>query len=340
MLSLFALPASATETDSAAASIPDAARIDGLMMVWQDFNRCSAAALTIQLSHFDEFNGDYTAVIRRLNPGSEDVSVRIEEMVSVAEEYGLKGIVRRGGTVDLLKRLVAAGFPVLIENSYYEGSNGFRDWMSHNRVLIGYDEATQEFIFMDSLLGKGEDNLGIRKTYDDIDERWRAFNRDYLVIYRPDDEAALQAVMGEQWDSAYNAQWTLEQAQADLDNGLNDSFTHHNLGWAQFQLGQYEEAAASFDTAIAKGLPWRFFWYEYAALEAYLQVGRYDDVIAIVRKTVADAPGIEEMYYYIALAYEGQGNTERALANLNAALYRNRYFTEALVQLNRLNAGG
>src|SRR5688572_4036224 len=173
------LPALAQETTSQAVTatspLPASAHLTGLTMIWQDFNRCSAAALTIQLSYFDAFTGDYTAIIRRLNPNAEDMSVRLEEMLAAAAMYGLNGVIRRGGTVDTLKRLVAAGFPVLIENSYYDGDGGARDWMSHNRVVIGYDDATQEFIFMDSLLGDGDDGTGVRRSYEDTEERWRGF---------------------------------------------------------------------------------------------------------------------------------------------------------------------
>ncbi len=52
-------------------------------------------------------------------------------------------------------------------------------------------------------------------------------------------------------------------------------------------------------------------------------------MIQIVREVLASAPGVDEMYYYIARAYQGQGNTERAIANLEAALWRNPFMTEA-----------
>src|SRR5215207_1981715 len=119
----------ATPTANALSSIPGILPanhyIDGVGMVWQDLNRCSAAAFTIQLSPFSEFTGEYHDIMLRLNPNFEDVSVRVEEMVQVAAEYGIKGIVRRGGTIDMMKRLLASGFPVLIENAYYEGGGGF-----------------------------------------------------------------------------------------------------------------------------------------------------------------------------------------------------------------------
>jgi tetratricopeptide (TPR) repeat protein len=321
------------------ADLPANAYIEGLDMIWQDLNRCSAAAFTIQLSQFDAFTDDYSAIVKRLNPNIEDVSVRVEEMIIVAEEYGLTGIVRRGGTLLMLKKLVAAGFPVLIENSYYEGANGWNDWMSHNRVLVGYDDATQELLFLDSLLGNGDDDKGKRLKYDDVEERWRAFNRNYLVLYHPEQESALQAVLGPQWDTQYNAQWTLQQNEDELITDKADSFTIFNKAWALLQLGRYEEAATAYDEARNLGLPRRMFWYDFGALEAYLAVGRYDDVITIVRDTLQDTPGVEELYFYIALAYYGQGNTDRAIANLEAALFRNRFYTEAQTQLTEWTTG-
>lgn len=158
--------------------------LEGLSMVYQDVNRCSAAALTMHLSYFSQETVAYRDVILQLNPHPEDVSVRIEEMLLVAEAYGLKGVARRAGTLDLLKRLIDAGLPVLVENSYYEGADRLREWLSHNRVLVGYDDATRQLFFYDSLLGIG-DGRGRAFDYDDYDDRWLPFNRDYLVLYPP-----------------------------------------------------------------------------------------------------------------------------------------------------------
>lgn len=332
LMAFVALPAAAQDhTANDPASIPPSARLDGLTMIHQSTNRCASAALTIQLSFFEDYSQPtqaYNDVIRRLNPYGGDVSVRIEEMAVLARERGLSAVVRRGGTIDLLKQLVAAGFPVLIENVYFDGPNGWQDWMSHNRVLVGYDDALQELYFFDPLLGNG-DGRGRAMTYDDVDNRWRPFNRDYLVIYEPEDEATLQAILGPNWDMTYNAEWTLQVAEAELNSPIADSFALFNKGWALVQLERYEEAADAFDEARALGLPWRMLWYEFGPFEAYLAVGRYQDVVNLVYEVIQNTDGVEEMYYYIAQAYIGMGQTDRAIANLEAALYRNRYFTEA-----------
>jgi tetratricopeptide (TPR) repeat protein len=335
---LLVAPSFAQQLTPTPSPLPSAARLTGLDMIWQDLNRCSAAAFTILMSYFEEFTGDYDANLRRLNPHLEDMSVRIEEMIIAASEYGLRGIARRGGTLELMKALVANGFPVLLENSYYDGPNGYKDWMSHNRILIGYDDSTQELLFMDSLLGSG-DGTGRRFKYDDIVSRWQAFNYDYLIIYRPADEEKLKLILGDQWDPIKNAEWTLELAERDIAVSRN-SFNVYNKGWALTQLGRYAEAVEAFDLARSISLPVRFFWYEFTALDAYLAVGRYDDVFLITRTVIEAAPGIEEMYYYIALAYLGTGNQDRAIANLKAALFRNSFYVEAQTKLAELEGTG
>jgi hypothetical protein len=320
--------------------LPEAMRLEGFTQIYQDTNRCSAAALSTHLTFFDENTLGYRDVIAQLNPYGGDVSVRIEEMGALAETQGLGSIVRRGGTLDLLKQLIAAGFPVLIENVYYDGPNGWDDWLSHNRVLVGYDDNISTLYFFDPLLGNGDDGLGRPMTYDDVDTRWQPFNRDFLVIYQPEDEATLQAILGDTyWDAELNAQHTLDVAQAEIDAGQGGGFAYFNRGWAEVQLGMYEEAALSFDEGRRLGIPWRMYWYEFGIFEAYLQAERYDDVINLVFNVLQTTDGVEEVYYYIARAYVGKGEVDRAIANLEAALYRNRYFEEAKTLLQELVAG-
>lgn len=315
--------------------LPSSTRLTGLRPVYQQFNRCSAAALTIQLSYFG-WQGTYTDTIRALNPNEEDVAVRLDEMVVFAGQQGLSGVFRNGGTLDLLRALVAGGFPVLIENVYYDGPNAFGDWMSHNRVVMGYDDALQELYTYDSLLGNGPDNTGRPIPYADIDDRWRPFNRDFLVLYRPEDEATVQAIMGDYWDPTYANEVALQQSQQELDSGNSDSFSLFNMGSALVELGRYSEAADTFDRARGIGLPFRMLWYQYGPFEAYVQEGRYDDVLALAREVIATTPGVEESYYYAGLAYEATGDLQRAKSNFEVAAWRNPDFVLAKDALSRI----
>ncbi len=309
--------------------LPAAVRLEGLRPVYQQFNRCSAAALTIQLSYFG-WQGTYDDTIRALNPDAEDVSVRLEEMAAFAEQQGLKALWRYGGTLDLLKALVAGGFPVLVENVYYDGPNAFQDWMAHNRVVMGYDDAKQEIYTFDSLLGNGPDNTGRPIPYADVDDRWRPFNRDFLVLYRPEEEAALQQIMANYWDADYGAEVALHLSERELaGNGTSDSFTLFNMGSSLLELERYEEAADAFDRARNIGLPFRMMWYQFGPFDAYYQTGRYQDMLSIARDVLASTPGVEETYYYAGLAYQGEGDLERAKSNYQVALIRNNGFTQA-----------
>jgi tetratricopeptide (TPR) repeat protein len=185
-------------------------------------------------------------------------------------------------------------------------------------------------------LGNGEDGTGRPIPYDDYDERWRPFNRDYLVLYRPEDEALLQSVMGDHWDFTYNVEFSLQLSQAEIDAGESDSYTLFNMGSSLTMLGRYQEAAEYFDQALDVGLPWRMLWYQYGPFEAYYRVGRHDDVINLARNVIATTPGVEEMYYYIGLSAEATGDLPRAEGNLSAALFRNSFFVEAAQALTRV----
>ncbi len=328
---------------------PESAQVDGGTLVYQAFNRCSAAAATILLSHYPAFDGSYSAVTQALTPHAEDVSARLEETLAVAADYGLQGIARTGGTPDLLKVLIAAGYPVLMELSHAHTppspNKPFGDWMSHNTVLIGYDDnATLEgaespgvFYFLDSMLGAGPDGLGYPVSVADALERWRHFNRGYVLLFDPADAAAVEALVGpDQWDAPTNAAHTLALADADLEAGLDDGFTAMNRGAALYALSELDAALESFDAGQEKGLPWRYFWYEFDVFETYLDAGHIDAVQALVRVTLADAPGVDELYYYIARAYLAQGETARAQANLEGALWRNPRFAEAQALLDEI----
>lgn len=341
---LFVIPTFAQEVTAQTNDVarPDSVMLDGFTWIHQGTNRCSAAALTIQLSFFEDVTADTyrSFATEELNTWGADASVRIEEMAQVMIDRGLGAIVRRGGTVNLMKDLLAAGFPVLVENSYFEGGDLYRDWLSHNRVLVGYDDTISTFYFQDPLLGYPQGDL-VTYEYDDFDTRWRPFNRDYLIVYDPADEETLQAIIGEDWDMTVNAENVRDTAQAEIDAGQVDGFAYHNLGWAEVQLGNYEAAATAFDQAREFGLPFRMLWYEFGIFEAYLATERYQDVINLVNVELANAGqaiSIEEWYYYAGQAYEGLGNTERAIINYQVAVTRNNNFTEAADRLVALQS--
>jgi tetratricopeptide (TPR) repeat protein len=128
------------------------------------------------------------------------------------------------------------------------------------------------------------------------------------------------------------------QALAELDANPQDVFALHNRAWAELQLGLPAQAATSFEQVLSMGLPWRFLWYDYSLFEAYISVGRYQEVLNLGLDILTYAPGVEEVHYYVGRAYEGLGDSKRAQGRYEMALALNRHFSLAQVALSHLLA--
>ena len=88
------------------------------------------------------------------------------------------------------------------------------------------------------------------------------------------------------------------QAQAELTANPADAFAWFNLGSSLTAQGQYGEAAAAFDQARAIGLPWRMLWYQFEIFDAYLALGRAQDVVTLADQVNAITASIEEIHYW------------------------------------------
>ena len=91
----------------------------------------------------------------------------------------LEALWRLGGDLDLLKRLLAAGFPVLIEKGLDPHDDA---WMGHYQVISGYNDAKGKFLVYDSYEGPPE-AYGV--PYETIAQFWRHFDFVYIVIFPP-----------------------------------------------------------------------------------------------------------------------------------------------------------
>jgi hypothetical protein len=95
--------------------LPDQARIEGMKIIAQGFNNCGPANLTINLDFYGSTITQAEAAAF-LKPNREDRNVSPWQMVDyVNEQTGMRAFVGSGGDLELLKRLVASGFPVVIE---------------------------------------------------------------------------------------------------------------------------------------------------------------------------------------------------------------------------------
>jgi tetratricopeptide (TPR) repeat protein len=226
------------------------------------------------------------------------------------------------GSITLLKRLIAAGYPVMIEKGFDPEPERL-GWMGHYLLLSGYSDETQEFSTMDSYLG-----ANLTESYVHIDYYWRHFNRVYLVAFPEEKRAEVEGIIGADMDDYTMYSRALQQAQAETQENPGDPFGWFNVGSNLVALGDFESAATAFDIAREKGTPWRMLWYQFGPYQAYLEVGgnRLYDVITLANAVLEDNIYSEEAYYYKGLAYSAQGEATAARSQLNKALnYNSNY---------------
>ncbi len=327
--------------------VPAAARMGGVTHVFQEWNNCGPATLVMALSHFGLVYSqrDTAAALR---PNQEDRNVTPQEMASfVNGQDGLRAVARINGDLDLLRRLLANDVPVIIEIGFDPpGEYQWLGWYGHYLLPVAYDDAAGQVWVYDSWLGTSEvpqtnaDPDGRVLTYDELEADWQQFNRSYIVLYEPAQEALVGELLGSALDD--DAMWraSLARNQSDAARDPNNAFYWFNLGSTYNALGEYDKAATAFDQARAIGLPWRMLWYQFGPYEAYYQVGRYDDVVLLAETTLKDRPYFEESYYYLGLTQSALQNPSAARENLEKARALNPNFAPAEKALAELPSGG
>ena len=316
---------------------PPAARLTNIQHHFQDWNNCGPATMSMALSYFGVYRPQFdTASILKGN--SEDRNVSPDEMAAYVNDHtDLEAIFRANGRLDDLRRLISEGFPVIIELGINPpGEYRWMGWYGHYLLVVAYDDAQEQFWVYDSWFGTSEtpgENAtrdGREISYAQLDQQWREFNRNYIVLYRAEDVAAVNRLLADQPDDGQMWAQSLARAQAELQSESQDAFLWFNLGTSYTALGDYERAAAAYDQARAIGLPWRMLWYQFGTYEAYYQVGRYQDVLLLAETTLKDRPYFEESFYYQGLALAALGRHNEAERSFSQAAALNANYIPAI----------
>ena len=322
--------------------LPQSVRLKGIRHEYQKWNNCGPANLSMALSFWD-WQGDQLDVAGVVKPNSRDKNVMPYEMETFVEQQpGLQALVRPGGDVDMVKRLLAAGFPVLIEKGF-EGDS-FDGWMGHYEVISGYDDAQQKFWVYDSYVGPDYD---FTIDYETVLRNWRAFNYTYLVIYPTERETEVLSLLGAQADETYNFQYAAQLASDEIYalTGRDQYFAWYNRGSSLVKLQDFAGAAEAYDQAfllyaeIPEDLrPWRMLWYQTGPYFAYYYAGRYYDVIALATSTIGqtEEPAFEETWYWRGMAKLALGDSAGAIEDFQTSLKWHPAFEPSVYQLSLL----
>ncbi|HSL30339.1 MAG TPA: C39 family peptidase [Anaerolineales bacterium] len=346
-------PVPAFTTTSAPSVVPSptlgpilaSASLSGIRHEYQQFNNCAPASLSMVLSYWG-WTGDQFQTRLYLRPSFEqdDKNVNPFEIVNYVEQNTqYDALWRVGGNLETLKRLLAAGFPVLIEKGLDPHDDA---WLGHYQIMSGYDDSRQQFLVYDSYEGPAE---AWYVSYDVIGQFWRHFNFAYVVVFPPERAAEVHAILGPQSDPQQNFRSAAELAVSEANSltGREQFFAWFNLGANLVHLQDYGGAAQAYDTAFSlyAGLPqderpWRLLWYQDGAYAAYYHTGRYQDVINLAQSTLVniDKPVLEETYFWRGMAKEALGDRAGALEDLQRAYALNPNSTPAGQELQRIGS--
>jgi len=295
---------------------------------YQKLNNCGPVALAIALSYYGIERTQFD--IAPLVKGYEkDKNVSPEEMVAYLTRVGLRARARLNGDMTVLMALVSNGIPVIVGQWLKRPHDGVL--VGHYRVVRGYDQGTGEIIVNDPYTGPE-----VRFSYALFDEYWRAFNRCYIPVYRPEQEAVVRAILGAGWEDEAMYQQAIASARKEVEE-RGDNYAWFNLGDDYLAVKEYRQAADAYGRALEMGFPSHFLWYHYGPLEAYNALGEYQKVLALSGEVLAQAPDIEEVRYQRGLAYLGLGEVEKAKAELELAVRYNPNYVLAVRALASLS---
>ena len=344
-------------------ALPERVILDGVVYVHQHerWNYCGPANLAMALNYWG-WPGDRDDIARVVKPGINDPdlsfiqqgrldkNVMPSEMINfVAEHTDYNIVARFGGDLDLLKHMIANGFPIMVEKGYYEEDyTGKVAWMGHYLFTTGYDETAAEFVVQDAYLEPGKD---MRVDYQTYLEGWRSFDYLFMVIYPPERQDQVLALLGYWADPTWSYSHALEIAEEEIQTltGVNAFYAWFNKGTSLVKMEHYLEAGEAFDQAfqVYEGLidddairPYRITWYQTGPYRAYYFSGRYQDVINLANDftlaTIAD-DSLEESLYWRGLAYYALGKKALAQSDFYRAVWLNPNFEAAKFQLSQLN---
>ena len=319
--------------------LPATVQLEGVNYEHQHgrLNYCGPANFSMALTYWG-WEGDRDVIGRAVKPTDKDKNVMPYEL----QDYILDNVssmssaVRYGGDIELLKRLVAAGFPAVVEKGIYElDVNGKYGWMGHYAFVTGYDDAQDMIIYQDTYQPAGSEPGENRKIKTStFIEGWRAFNYAFVVVYPVDKENEVLTLLGPLASDEAAARQALMTAQSEAQtlSDIDQYFAWFNVGTSHVALFQYADAAIAYDYAFNlysqldvedSVRPYRMMWYQTGPYKAYYYTNRFADVINLATTTLNDTisePVLEESLYWRGQAYYMAGKTDLAVRDYQDAL--------------------
>lgn len=270
----------------------------------QTYNNCGPATTAMLLQHFGFIVSQQT-IRKDLHKRSWDKNTYTYEIRDyLASKYQIGSKLLYNGTLEKLKLLLANGFYVIVEDWLHPENS-----VGHLALIRGYDDKKSVLIVDDSFLG-----TGITYPYNDFDEKqWKPFNREYLPVYKPEQEKIVKKIIGEEWDETTMYQNAIARNQTDITTNPNDAYAWFNIGTSYFGLHQYQNAKNAFEASYAVGWPPRMLWYQIQPVKTYNKLKEYENALRLITVGLKGNDAFSDLHFEAALAYRGLGDTKNAL---------------------------
>ena len=298
--------------------------------VYQTFNNCGPATLSMMLSWYGETVsqkdlGDKMRPHQVASGDNDDKTIFTYEFVDWAKKYGFGSIGRVNGDISMLKTFTANGFPVVVKTWLHPNED-----IGHFRIVRGFDEEKKVIIQDDSYEGPNK-----KYSYYDFLSMWQPFNYSYMIVYPKKDTELVEAIIGNEINDDVSWINALERAKKEAELDPESVYPVFNMSSSYYHLKDYKRSVEEFEK-VEKKLPRRMLWYQLEPIRSYYELGDYERVFALADAILENGNrAYSELYQIKAEIYMEKGDEEKARDMYEKALLYNKYFEPAIKALDK-----
>lgn len=187
---------------------------------WKKKNYCGPAAMAMVLSYWKDEKQNQRKIAKGMHGFEEEIAYN-SEMVFYPRTIGMMSY-SFNGDIQKLKEIIKKDIPLIVLHKPVKQIN-----KGHYRVVIGFDEDSQQIIFHDPLLG----------------ERFAADNDMFNELWR--------------WDDNINKRnWSLAVVPDDIEfeslNLESKYLTHINMATSYYRREEYEKSLPIWESACSE----------------------------------------------------------------------------------------
>jgi len=308
------------------------AYLENKFHVYQTFNNCGPATLSMALKWYG-INAPQEELADKMRPyqhpkgDNDDKTIFTYEFVDWVKEYGIEAVGRVNGDINLIKKFISNGFPVVVKTWLKKGED-----IGHFRFVTGYDENKQLIYFDDSYDGPDR-----KMGYYDFLSLWQPFNYAYIVLYDKTSEDLIKEIIGQDWEEDVAYKNSLIRAEKENEIDPDNIYPIFNISTSAFHIGDFKKSVEAFEK-VQDRLPRRMLWYQIEPIKAYVELNDYNKVSDIIGNILENGNrAFSELYMIRGDIYLKQGLKDRAKEQYELALKYNENTEGAKKALSDLN---